>query len=86
MSYQDSEQYREDFEAEYGFDIDLLPEVTQEDLDELFYIIARLYRMVCEDEKLDAIEKLWEMAEESPELKPLFRRVHEDPTFAPRME
>lgn len=91
MSYQDSPQYREDseredFEAEFGFDIDLLPEVTQEDFDEIFYFMARLYRMVSEDEKLDGLEMLWEMAEKNPELVPLFRRVHEDPTYAPRMD
>lgn len=84
MSYQDSPQYRDD--SEDDFDVDLLPDITQEDIDELQFTIARFYRMICEDEKLDALESFWKMAEEYPEIIPLFRRVHEDPSYAPRFE
>lgn len=71
----------DDFYEQYGVHVDDLPEFTDEDFQRMYDVFAVAYRKVCEDENLDAIEGLWELAEDNPELCRVIRRVHEDQTF-----
>lgn len=71
----------EEFYQEYGVDINDLPDPTEEDFQQIYDLFAVIYRKALTDEKLDALEELWEYAEEEPEFQSIFRRVHEDPTF-----
>jgi hypothetical protein len=71
----------DEFYQEYGINIDDIPDPTEEEIQRMLDIFAVLYRKVCEDEKLDALEQLWEMADEEPEIAKIFRRVHEDPSY-----